>query len=260
VAYINLALSYVKLDEYDKAVSSLNNVIELSGTSNSNPAWAHLCLAYVQEKRENYDAARDEYQKAIYNLPDSAEVYAQYGMFLERQNELIGARAALNQMLLTAGDMGWAYGTLGDFLLRQGSTSEAITNYLNAIHYKPGDWLLHTMLAEAYSKNGNPDEAKIEFEKAISLPDVSYYSFAQYAAFLYRQGEYVAAEGLYRKALEIYAGDFAVYLNLGQTYQALNKTQEAIEVYRYIVSNADLFPDFAIELANQRLLVLEATP
>jgi tetratricopeptide (TPR) repeat protein len=260
VAYLNLAQSYSELGDYQNAVDTLNNAVELSATSKANPAWAHLNLAIIHEKFGNFDAAQIEFQNAILASPDSSGMYAAYGLFLEKQKETNGAFAVFNMMVETAWDKGWAYGTLADFQMRNDLTNDAANNFTKAIHYKPEDELLHTKLAQAYAKSGNIEGAKTEFEKAIDLPSVSYYSFAEYGGFLYQQGDHDHAVEMYKKALGIRPEESAILLNLGQTYQTMNEPEKAIELYRHIISRADIFSETDIQDARERLQTLGVTP
>jgi tetratricopeptide (TPR) repeat protein len=260
VAYLNLAQAYSESGDYQKAVQVLDKAIDLSKASKANPAWAHLNLAIIHEKFGNYDAAHDEYKNAVTYSPNSSEMYAAYGLFLEKDNEMNGARAALNKMVETSWDQGWAHGVLADFLMRNGLTNEAVNNFKMAIHYKPEDDLLHTKLAKAYSKLGNFQGAESEFTTAISLPSASYYSFAEYAGFLYQQSDYKQAVEMYYKALEEKPEDAAILLNLGQTYQTINETNKAIQIYRHITNTTDIFSEADIQIAHERLQALSTTP
>jgi tetratricopeptide (TPR) repeat protein len=160
-----------------------------------------------------------------------------------------------------AWDKGWAYATLGDFELRNGYYKDAVNSFIMAIHdNREDDALLHTKLAQAYMKVGDIEGARTVFEKAYQLPSASYYTFAEYAGFLFQLGDFANAVEMYKTALTRRPNDPSVLLNLGQTYESMNEMDNAASLYRYIINNRENFADEELLIAQDRLQALDVSP
>jgi tetratricopeptide (TPR) repeat protein len=261
VAYLNLANSYAEMGDTAQAVQTLNEAIALSADSNGNPAWAHLSLAGIQKKSGQVELARREYLQAIGLAPDSPTMYYEYGKFLNDQKQVAGAQAAFNMMVKTAWDKGGAYAVLGEFELGNGLYREAVDSFTRAIHDgRDQDPLLHTRLAQAYLRLGQDSQARAEFETAAGLPTASYYSFAEYAGFLFEQQDYERAVDLYLQALQRDPNEASTLLNLAWTYQKLDQPCKAAEIYNRMIDQAASFSADAVKNARDRLQSLDCKP
>ena len=256
VAYISLSQAASSLGEYALAEQKLQEAIDLAARSGTNPVWAHLHLALVYEKAGDPPAAKAEYQVAIAADPRLDAVYFSYAKFLENQKEMDAALEAYNKILEVTWDKGWGHSILAGFLKRRGLLQQALENYSRAVFYKREDSLLRTYLAETYSALNQPAKARTEYEEALKLPGSSYYPYASYGRFLFQQGQFSLAAKMYEESLRRRPVDYPVLLNLGQTYEVLGEKQQALKVYRQLISGGNEFPAEAIHIAQERIQLL----
>jgi tetratricopeptide (TPR) repeat protein len=259
IAYISLSQSASSLGNYTQAEEALHDAIALANRSGTNSVWAHLNLALVYEKAGNPQAAKSEFQEAITAEPGVDTVYMYYARFLENQQEMDAALEAYRTILDVTWDKGWGHSTLADFLKRRGLLDQALEHYERAVFYKRENSLLRTYLAETYAALKEPEKARKEFEAALGLSGSSYYSYASYAAFHFEQGNFELAAQMYEAALELRPADYPVLLNLGQTYQILGEKEQALRVYRQLISMKDQFPEHVIQIAQERIEGLEGS-
>jgi tetratricopeptide (TPR) repeat protein len=201
IAHISLSQAASNLGKYAQAEEALHNAITLAERSGTNPAWAHLNLALVNEKTGDPQAAKVEFQAAIAAEPGLDAAYLYYARFLEDQQEMDAALETYHKILEVTWDKGWGHSLLAGFLKRRGLLQQALENYERAVFYKREDSLLRTYMAETYAAANDPEKARTEFETALGLPGNSYYSYASYGRFLFQQGEFRHAADMYEESL-----------------------------------------------------------
>jgi Flp pilus assembly protein TadD len=124
-----------------------------------------------------------------------------------------------------------AHNNLASALLGKGQTDEAISQYREAIHLKPGYALPHNNLGAALDEKGQTDEAISQYREAIHLkPD---YSLAHnnLGAALHKKGQTDEAIGQYREAIRLKPDYADAHNNLGFALAEKGQMDEAISQY-----------------------------
>jgi tetratricopeptide (TPR) repeat protein len=264
IAYLNLSQALREYGSYEKAEKALNTAIEIAQQSGANASWAYVNLAWLYLQMEDKESAKASFQEAIKIDPDEMLIYYYYGDFLNEEGEFDAALDSYQNLVSRAKDkgqdIGWAYGILADFLLRQKMYQNAVENYELAIYYQPDDELLRTHLAEAYQAIGEDEKANIAYEKAITLNKGNYYVYASYGGFLFSVGSYEKAIEIYEESLSLRSKDGVVLFNLGRAYEANNMIENAKKTYERILNMQDVFDNEIIENTNERMRILDEAP
>lgn len=122
-------------------------------------------------------------------------------------------------------------------LANQEHYPEAIRTLQDYIDNHPYNSDVFNTLGKIYLMNGQPDEAKAAFAKAVPLNALSNYGSA-----LKKQGKFQDAERVFKFALEMVPNDSELLFNLGNIYNAQNNLQLAKDNYSQAIS---VNPSFA---------------
>ena len=158
-----------------------------------------------------------------------------------------------------------AYTSLGNALLLQARTADAVPQFRKALELSPNSPVLHSVLAKALLQLGQADEATVEYQKALQLrPDalahvnlgVAFYGSGHWDAAIdqYREalrlepdkvefvidlgmalaakGAYADAIAQYQRALQLKPGDNDAHFDLGNAYSKTGQLDEALTQYR----------------------------
>lgn len=133
------------------------------------------------------------------------------------------------------------HNNLGRVHLRNGETQEARREFEKALELDPrnADALLN--LANLDALDGRTTQAERLIQRALQVDPNSVAALAQLAELRRRRGDLEGAIGLYRQALTIDRQPF-VYLGLGDVLQRAGRHPEAVEAFR---SALELDPDSA---------------
>ncbi len=160
------------------------------------------------------------------------------------QKLLAAAKKAPEEMIITY--------ALGEFYLDQGSYNKAIPYLKRALHADLGEVNVALGLAEAYSANGQFEDALHLYhqQEVTKMPPNTLFNFGFTA---YQQGDYsVAIEQL--EAVKALDADFtSVYAPLARAYEAENRLKESLEVVESGL-RMDEFNDLLPLLAGKLLL------
>lgn len=122
-----------------------------------------------------------------------------------------------------------------------------------ALKINPKDSEAATLAAVALARMGRGDEAINYFERAASMPDVSFESLYNYAVFTF-------SSGLYRETLRILNRIDAQFevtpdclLLRAKAYEGLNRSDKAVSEYIAILNGGNNIPSYAKEFARSRL-------
>ncbi|OCC15738.1 Type IV pilus biogenesis protein PilQ [Dissulfuribacter thermophilus] len=122
-----------------------------------------------------------------------------------------------------------------------------------ALKINPKDSEAATLAAVALARMGRGDEAINYFERAASMPDVSFESLYNYAVFTF-------SSGLYRETLRILNRIDAQFkvtpdclLLRAKAYEGLNCFDKAVSEYIAILNGGNNVPSYAKEFARSRL-------
>jgi tetratricopeptide (TPR) repeat protein len=105
--------------------------------------------------------------------------------------------------------------TLGRMRLVEERYPEAITEFEQVLSVDPQNDGAYRGLAQAYSAMGLPEKAIASWQRDISLHPDSVEPYTQLAKFEFYRGDYAAAAGDFRRALNVSPGNPAILSSLG---------------------------------------------
>lgn len=157
------------------------------------------------------DRALGEYQKAIKENPDDAE----------------------------------SLSNLGQVLVKQGKSPEAIPLFERAIALLPSRWAYHFNLARALGETGDWERAVAEYRAAQRLFPDDYVTEYNLARALHKAGWEVEAVTGYLRAIELAPADASFRMSLAISYERLKRPADAIKAYQEYLQLAPDSPEAA---------------
>ncbi|WP_445731125.1 tetratricopeptide repeat protein [Mariniflexile sp.] len=169
-------LGCVKYDlgDFEGAFLDFNSIIQNSRHQQNTPfALIHiyksfLMRALVYETLGNYVKALEDYSTVILIEP-SAENYYNRGKLLINMKFYEEAHTDLTKSLALNKNNAYAYFYRGASNLFLGKFMDAISDLSKAVKFDPKDFDAYLGLAIAYNKVNDPDNARINFEKANAI-------------------------------------------------------------------------------------------
>jgi tetratricopeptide (TPR) repeat protein len=167
-----VGLDYVLLNDYPDAIKWLEKATELD--PQNKDAWYYLGRAYYTK------AFLPEAQKAFLRVldldPHDARAENNLGLILETEGKMAAAADAYRQSIAwqqqSLRPSEQPYVNLGNLLIEQGQTKEAMEALQKAVELAPSNAYCHMKLGMYYRKSGQLDGAQRELEKATQLePD-----------------------------------------------------------------------------------------
>jgi type IV pilus assembly protein PilF len=191
--YLQLGIRYIDLNKLELAKENLQKALE----KDSNNARAHSALAYLYEKINHFDEAKQHYEAALGLMPDDIGIQNNYGKFLCDRRQF---------------DKGLA-------LLTTSST-----NLLN-----DRQWMAFTNAARCHLGMGQRPQAVTLLKQALELNGQYPAALLEMQKISYQMGEYKDAEDYLQRYLGV-ANHTAETLWVGiQTEQALGNLSLANE-------------------------------
>ena len=133
--------------------------------------WAtYRSLGYLLMKERRYDEAVRAFTKVTERQPDSTMGYQLLGNAHSQLGDFDAARADYEAANRRGGSPATS-SSLGTVAYYQGRYADAARQYLDAIAQRPNNGKTHWNLADAYRRLDRQDEARSEYEKAVSLFD-----------------------------------------------------------------------------------------
>jgi tetratricopeptide (TPR) repeat protein len=136
-----------------------------------------------------------------------------------------------------------AHGDLGDALLQQGKTAEAIAEFRAAIHINPSYSAAHYNLGVALLGLGRTEEAIAEFRTAIQINPAYAKAHNNLGIALLRQGKSAEAMDEYAAALKADPAEADAHYNLANAFLDQGRTQEAVAEYGESLRLNPAYPD-----------------
>jgi len=184
---------------YEAAKRIYNELIE----KNPSVAEIYYRLGFVAIQEEDYDIARDNFDKASILAP-SVDKYA------KAKNILAGKILQEAQKALRMNDL---------------TTAERKT--LTALRINPEFGTAYSLLGYIKLKSGDIPAAIENMEKAVSFTPGSSSAWYNLGSTYRRTKQYEKAENALKKAIAIDPGNAKSYTTLGQTYSAINDLKKA---------------------------------
>jgi tetratricopeptide (TPR) repeat protein len=130
---------------------------------------AHQLLGEIALARGNVQGAIQELEKERALDPLFAGVYDRLGDAYTRAGEYDKAQDVLNRAVLLDPNATGPYIQLGKALLKQDNPVMATMYLERALAMDPGNYITHTLLAQAYRATGRKDDATREFQLSEKL-------------------------------------------------------------------------------------------
>jgi tetratricopeptide (TPR) repeat protein len=163
---------------------------------------------------------------------DSGVLYASYRIYSDLAGE------AMLSLSLVAPHSAQMHQLMAHELARQGQLDAAIRNYKEAAKLDPNLPGIHFELAEALNASGaqqNKDEAKKEYEAALSANKFDEKSECRLGAIAYDAGDLKQSLSRYSDALRFQPGDLDANLGMAKVLIEMNETTKAMAFAEHAV-------------------------
>nr|QNO43339.1 cell division coordinator CpoB [Methanosarcinales archaeon ANME-2c ERB4] len=242
--YMSLAISYLKLDDFERGNEYFERALEVRLKLNDNIGmsidYRRFGDFYVF-KGEYADAIR-YYREAIRADPDYAAAHTNLGVLLYDLRRYDEAENEYKEAIRIDPDDAVVHYNLGVLLKELERHEEAEKEYIEAIRIDPNDAAVYNNFGNMLKDLKRYDEAEKEYREAIKIyPDLAaaHYNLGILLKDLERHDE---AEEEYREAIRIDPDDVATHYNFGGLLKELERYDEAEKEYREAIR---IDPDLA---------------
>jgi tetratricopeptide (TPR) repeat protein len=156
-------LMHASLEEL--AADEARKAIQIS----PNLPLAHFMLGEVYLAKSDVDRASEEFEKERQLNPGYAPTYDRLGDVYVRAGKFQEAQEALTKAISLDTSETGPFIQMGKVLLRRADPQTSIMYLKHAEKMDPGNFITHTLLAQAYHKVGREDEAKRETDLASKI-------------------------------------------------------------------------------------------
>ena len=171
--YISLAQIYDKAKNYTEMAKMLDAAEKLS-TSNDDKEPVLFMRGAMYERMKNYDAAEDQFKKALAINPDDASTLNYMGYMLADRGVRLDEAHELITKALDHDPNNAAYlDSLGWVLYRLNKLSEAEQQLRRALELMGRDPTVHDHLGDVYFRQGKIREAIAQWERSLKEWDTS---------------------------------------------------------------------------------------
>ena len=165
--HLQLGVRYLSMNKLELAKENLLQALK----NNSDNAQAHNALAFLYEKLNQYDKARDHYRTALDLVPDDLSIKNNFGRFLCEQGEHEQGMELL---------------------------SEASSSPLN-----DRQWLALTNVGRCQLAMGQKQLAETYFRQALQLNNAYAPALSEMQKIAYQNGDFWAAKGFLQRYLGV---------------------------------------------------------
>lgn len=255
ILYNNLALCYMKMNDYSNAKKSLNKASWID----KNFSLTYINLAKLEGLKNNtgkkpaMNNKQEKYlQKAVKSNPNSKYAYLELGNYYLENKKYDLANKNFKNAILIDGNFYEALMGLGISYVEEGNLSDGIKALRQASHILKGsnrnpDMLYY--LAKICVANANFAEGKNYLLDAIKQNENHNYYF-ELGKIYYNENDYASAENAFKKAMELDLGfelEADIYNYLGLIEYKNFDTEKAIYMFKQASS---LDPSRAMYLYN----------
>ena len=224
----------------------INEVLKIYKQSDINPkALAAANFFYkglAAENENNFDAAINNYKRAIEIYPEYAMPYANLGNVYNNRGEFETALAYYKKVLELNPKFTEVYINIGNVYYGMKDFETALSYYRKASVLNPTSAKAYTSLGNVYNEKKDYESAITYFKKAITLDPGSSETYYNLGNAYYNKGELGTAINYYQKAININPKNVTAYMNIGNAYSLKHEFDIAITYYKQAI-NID--PNFA---------------
>ncbi len=235
--YHNLAVVYELRGQERQAIELYRQAIERhSREADRAKSWQRL--ADVYQRQERHGEAIDAYREVLLRDRENAIAWNSLGdsyLNLARYQE---AGEAFRRAIELQPDFGQPYHNLGLIYTDYGNHESALDYYRQAVERHTDNRaqaISLNKLGDSHLALGNSEQAVQAYRRAMTLAPDFAWPYHSLAAIYESRSDYQSALTLYQQAIERHRQDKSRALSwngLGNVYQALGRTTEAVNAYR----------------------------
>jgi tetratricopeptide (TPR) repeat protein len=164
-----VGLNYILLNDYGNAITWLKKAVEFD--QKNQDAWYYLGRAYYSKSM--LEEARAAFLKVLEFNPEDARAENNLGLVLETSGQTAAALDSYRKAIAWQEKSGKAseqpYVNLGNLLLEQGESKEALLALEKAVAIAPENAFCRMKLGVAYRQAGRLEDSRRELEHAVQL-------------------------------------------------------------------------------------------
>ena len=193
-------------------------------------AWFDLGFLYNAQGKQAESIAA--YRKSVAAKPDVFESNLNLGLMLAKAGDpdaeqFLHAATQLKPTAHSDEGLARAYLSLAH-VIEEKKPAEAIAAYQQVSRLQPKDPEPHLSAGALLDKQGQPDQAEVEYKQALALDSKSEDATVGLVNVYMKQKKLPEAEELLRKLVVLRPDDPAVHLQLGRVLAASGKTDDAV--------------------------------
>jgi superkiller protein 3 len=227
-AQINLGVALLGAGQPEQALEHL----QIAAQADPADVTVHLNLAEAYKALGRYQAAKTEYEYALKRDPQMVEALAGYGQLMLDAGQYQSASEALLKAITlrptyapSQFHMAWLYMDTGRYL-------DASHYFIRGLRSDPSSRYGRLGLAESYLARDMPDDALAEFQKVYAGDSTVVAAMIGIGDCQVRRGNWVQAESMLRRALEVAPEDARIHKCLGDAFAGQGRNVEAVGHYR----------------------------
>lgn len=252
-SYVNRGALHHDNKDFDLAISDYTTAIEL----NPNFAGAYSNRGQVYNSRGLLDSAYFDYTKAIELDPTLAEAYSNRGIYFEQTRQYEKAINDFTTAIKLNPRKFDAYADRGLVYKKMDDPEKAIEDFTKALEIKPDDVTTYYHRGMAYLAKGFVIPAISDFSKAIELSPNLATMYSNRGSAYSEIGMFNNALSDFDKAIELDPTFAIAYYNKAHLFERMGRVSKALTEYRHFINNATEKYSEEIELARERIRMLQ---
>lgn len=183
---------------------------------------------------ERDDKEEEMLKKVIEIYPEHDEVYGRLGQFYERRGGYSYSEAIdAYTKQLERSPSGYYFVARGLLYFQLGNNEKSMEDYQSALEVNDNNAYANYNMGRIHLAQGNLEEAKLLFERAIEVAEKPAEIFYRYLAKSYcRMGLYEKAIEVLQKQIELDINPVNGYYYMGRVYRNAMKGEEALNAFR----------------------------
>ena len=234
-AYYNRAVAQFNLENYNKAMSDVDNAIRLQGDKPDTNC--HVLKAKIYYGLVNISAAVEEINKALENDPNNFDAMLDKAAILESTGKFTDAIEVFNQINFTKGGNALTFNELGNCYMAIGEDSKAFDCYTQSYKADSTNAITKFNYATALWKINKDTVNSIRLIDQLIEKDVTNAEYYSAKAFILSQAgktdesiaNFDTAIANNKNLASAYLGKGITYYNLGKIEDAVNEYSKAID-------------------------------
>lgn len=235
-----LALCYYNMKNYELALKTVNDKLDISFSSGSWVLRADSLYAL-----ERYNEAAEEYESLVGNYDDYVYGYYQLGNCHMQNDDEDLAIEAFEKVIELEPEHNFVYNDIKDMYKSKYRSSKDIENYNKAVEYAlkqvelVPDVYYYNELGLLYLTGYELEKAVEAFKEALKYKEDDMYSHNN-MGFAYKiMGQFEKAHECYERALKYQKNsDLIAHGNIATYYRITRQFEKSEETYRFMIANS----------------------